>query len=319
MSAPHLPPLATLRALEAAVRLGSFSRAAEALHVTHGAISQHIRSLEAQLGVPLFERHGKRVRPNETGLRYAARIATALAVLREATDEARCDTRAQRLIISAMPSFTARWLMPRIGEFIERHPHIDVELRASPALVDFDREDVDLALRHGRGDYPGLYVERLFDEHYFPVCAPHFNGGRLPATPLAMLDCPLLHSSPDEGWDIWLDAAGLSGRAVPQRGPRYMDSSHLLDAAIAGQGIALVRHTVAMDDLKAGRLVRLFRIEAPAQMALHLVCPPGHLARARASAFRDWLLASIARFEAAATTAVEGPPRAPRARLKART
>ncbi|SDV48355.1 transcriptional regulator GcvA [Chitinasiproducens palmae] len=298
MKIRDLPPMATLRAFEAASRLQSFTGAAEELFVTHGAVSQQVRALEAQLGVSLFVRKGKRVTNTEAGQRYARKIAAALQQLADASDEVAEQGRERRLVISTLPSFAARWLMPRIGSFIEAHPDIDLELRASTELVDLQREGVDVAIRHGSGHYPGLHVEKLMDEYYFAACSPNFNDGILPATPRELIESPLLHSSRDESWRAWLDRAGLHEVAEPTRGSRYFDSTYLLDAAIAGHGVALVRHTIALADIAEGRLVKLFDIEVPASFALFFVCTPSRLALPRVQLFRAWLLETMAAFQA---------------------
>ena len=289
MKIQHLPNLTALRAFEAAARHQSFSQAANELFVTHGAVSHQIRALEASLGTALFSRYGKRVTLTEAGERYASRVRAALLQIAEATDSVRGDKREQRLVVSVLPSFASRWLMPRIGRFIERHPEIDIEIRASGELTDFSRDDVDVGLRHGKGPYPGLHLENLIEDVYFPACSPQLCGGRLPTTPQEMLSYSLLRSSGDEPWRLWFDAAGLTDAAEPQHGPRYMDSSHLLDAAIRQQGIALVRSSLAADDLRDGRLVKLFDIDATDGAATQAVCPFALRHAPRVTAFLAWL------------------------------
>lgn len=292
-----LPNLGSLRAFEAAARLGNFSEAAATLHVTHGAVSHQIRGLETELGVQLFVRHGKRVELNEVGRRYAEAVRAAFDKVIEATAAVRREARDGRLVVSVLPSFAARWLMPRLGSFIEHHPDIDLELRASADLVNFSHEDVDIGLRRGMGVYPGLHSERLLGDSIFAACSPAFNGARLPAEPSELLTLPLLLSSGDEPWRAYFDAVGLKDAPEPERGIRYLDSAHLLEAAIASQGIALVRRSLAHDPLQQGRLVRLFGVEVPITYAYYFVCPPHRLASARVQAFRQWLLAEVERFE----------------------
>lgn len=262
MDLRQLPALNAIRAFEAAARHENFSRAADELFVTHGAVSHQVRALEEELGVQLFTRNGKRLCLTDAGMRYAQQIRTALMVIADATRDVRASDRDRRLVVSMLSSFAARFITPRIGTFIERHPEIDVELQSTNSLTDFARDDVDLAIRFGFGSYPGLHVEPLFEEVFFPACAPTLNGGKLPQTPADLVHYPLLRSD-DELWRPWFDAAGLDTLTEPKRGILYQDSSNLLLAAIEGQGIALVRRSLAVHDLLDGRIVRLFDIDGP--------------------------------------------------------
>ena len=289
-----LPNLSALRAFEAAARLESFSRAAAELFLTHGAVSHQIRGLEEELGVALFARHGKRVRITEAGRRYAQQVRTALTDLALATQSIAAGNRDRRLVVSTMPSFAARWLAPRIGSFIETCPQYDFELRSSSELTDFDREDVDVALRLGAGRYPGLFVEKLLDETFFLAASPTLNGG-LPRTPADVPSFPLIRSD-SESWQPWFDAAGLPNQRELRRGPLFHDSSMALQAAIDGQGIALVRRSLALADVAAGKLVKLFDVEAPAPWAYYFVCRPTLADAPRISAFRAWLVEQVAAF-----------------------
>lgn len=309
MNLRHLPPLNALRVFEAAARHESFSRAANELFVTHGAVSHQIRALEEQLGTALFARDGRRVRLTETGARYAKAVRAALMALADATYDVRSSDRERRLIVSSASSFSARWITPRIGSFIERNPQIDVELLSTNALTDFTRDDVDLAIRYGSGHYPDLYVEPLLDEVFFPVCAPSYNGGALPKTPADLVNARLLRSD-DELWRPWFDVAGLANISEPRRGVLYQDSSNLLQAAIDGQGIGLVRRSIATHELAAGRLVRLFDIDAPSADSYFFVCPPSLIASARVQAFHTWIFEEVERFRALYVKACGGAAQA---------
>ncbi len=291
---PRLPALTALRAFEAAARHESFSRAATELFVTHGAVSHQVRALEEELGQPLFARNGKRVSLTPAGRVYAERVRDALLQIAEATRALQAGTRDKRLTISTMPSFAARWLTPRIGSFIERHPELDVELMSSNTLVDFARDEVDVALRMGSGDYPGLYVERLLDDVFFPVCSPNFLGGKLPPRPEDMQGLTLLRGEGDP-WRPWFEAAGLDW-PEPRKGLMFEDSSLLLQAAAEGQGIALIRSSLAYNDLLSGRVVRLFDVSIPCPWLLYFVCAPAMLDTPKVQAFRNWLLPEIAAF-----------------------
>ncbi len=255
-----------------------------------------MRALEAELGSALFARDGKRVRLTETGRRFAKEVRAALMALSDATREVRSGGRERRLVVSSASSFSARWITPRIGSFIERNPHIDLELVSTNVLTDFSREDVDVAIRFGLGNYPDLHVEPLLDEVFFPVCAPTLNGGMLPRTPADLANVQLLRS--DEPWRPWFETAGVQKFGEPRRGVLYLDSSNLLQAAIEGQGVALVRRSIAMHEIAAGHLVRLFNIDATSPASYFFVCPPPLVASPRVQAFRNWIFEEVERFRA---------------------
>jgi LysR family transcriptional regulator, glycine cleavage system transcriptional activator len=294
MDLRQLPALNAIKAFEAAARHESFSRAADELFVTHGAVSHQIRALEAELGVALFARDGKRVRLTEVGRRYAEQVRNALTALAEATRDIRGGERERRLVVSMLTSFAARWVTPRVGSFIEAHPQWDLELLSTNTLTDFVRDDVDAVIRFGLGKYPGLHVELLLEEIFFPACSPNFNGGDLPKVPTDLAKVPLLRSD-DELWRPWFDAAGLDW-PEPKRGALYQDSSNLLQAAIDGQGVALTRRSLALQEIAAGRLVRLFDVDGPSPWHYYFICPPHMLQAERVKAFRDWVFEEVGRF-----------------------
>jgi LysR family transcriptional regulator, glycine cleavage system transcriptional activator len=295
MDLRQLPALNAIKAFEAAARHESFSRAADELFVTHGAVSHQIRALEAELGVALFARDGKRVRLTDIGRRYAGQVRAALETLAEATQAIRAGDRERRLVVSMLSSFAARWVTPRIGSFIEANPQWDLELLSTNALADFARDDIDIAIRFGYGKYPGLHAELLLEEIFFPACSPNFNGGKLPKTPADLANVPLLRSD-DELWRPWFDAAGLNAWPEPKRGVLYQDSSNLLQAAIDGQGVALTRRSLAMHEIAAGRLVRLFDIDGPSPWQYYFLCPVHTLHTERVQAFRQWVFDEVGRF-----------------------
>lgn len=287
----RLPNLTALRAFEAAARHQNFSRAAEEIHVTHGAISHQVRALEEELGVALFARHGKRIAITAEGERFALTLRKALTEIATAAESLKSGARQKRLKITSLPSFAARWLSPRLGRFIEQHPDTEVMLQASSQLTDLVRESVDVGIRFGRGNYPGLTAEKLADDFYYPVASPRFNRGKLPRTPNKLAQNTLLRCE-TEPWTPWFRAAGLD-LLEPTGGLVFQDSSMLVRAAVEGHGIALARHVLARGELASGELVRLFDVQVKCPYAYYLVCPPESLQKPQVQAFRTWLLEEL--------------------------
>ncbi|HKE39210.1 MAG TPA: transcriptional regulator GcvA [Casimicrobiaceae bacterium] len=290
--AGRLPPMQALRAFDAAARMRSITRAAESLHLTHGAISHQIKALEQDIGVRLFEPAGRGIRLTDEGERFAARVRSALSELEGAVREVTDRHNPRRLRVSVAPSFAGRWLLPRIGRFVAAHPDIDLDVRAAMALVDFQRDDDDVAVRFGGGTWPGAIAEFLFDEFYTPVCSPGLNGGRLPKAPQDLAGYTLLSSS-DERWKPWFEAAGLDW-PEPARGLVFNDASHMLQAAADGQGVALTRLSLLGNDIRNGVLVRPFSIVVPGAFRTYLVYPPRVAHSPKLVAFRNWLREEIA-------------------------
>jgi LysR family glycine cleavage system transcriptional activator len=284
----HLPPLAALRAFEAAARLENFSRAADEIHVTHGAVSHQVRALEDFVGRPLFTRQGRGVILNSDGRALAAAIRTALAQIADAARTIRRRTQSNRLSISTLPSFGSRWLMPRIVRFMGDHPGWAINIDSTPDLVDFSRDDTDIALRFGNGDWPGVHAEWLMDDEYILVASPRLNRGRLPKKPARLIDFPLMRADA-EPWKAWCEAAGID-IALPASGIGYEDMGVMLQGAIDGQGITLTRRAIAEIELEKGTLVQLFDIATPAGASYWIVLPEERPVSEQAAAFRDWLL-----------------------------
>ena len=283
---PRMPPLPALRAFESAARHNSFSRAAAELHLTHGAIGHQVRALEASLGVQLFTRVGRGLALTPEGRMLAERVRAAWLDIAAAAQDIRRRADAGQLTISVLPSFAARWLVPRLGRFIEQNPDIQLVVQTSSHLVDFSREAVDVGLRMGYNNWPDLWCERLFGDSYFPVCAPGFNQGKLPETISELPDLPLLKST-GESWLPWFKAAGL---ALPEpSGVTYTESGLLLHAAKEGQGIALARQAMVADDLASGALVRLFDVSVTTEASYYFVCPPALAQTGKVQRFRAWL------------------------------
>ena len=276
-----------LRALDAVARTGSLTRAAESLHVTHGAISHQIKALEDELGVSLVERAGRGIRLTDEGERLAAHVRGALAEITSAMREISERANPRQLTVSVVPSFAARWLLPRMRKFMASHPDIDLDVRANLSLVDFRRDDVDVAVRYGMGNWPGLVADYLMDDEFFPVCSPHLPQG-VPKRPQDLARYTLLRSD-DELWEPWFRAAGLAW-PEPQRGPTFNDSAHMLQAAAEGQGIALGRRSLTGMELQNGTLVQPFTTTVPSERKFYLVYPPGFAASPKLAAFRDWLM-----------------------------
>ena len=282
----RVPPMQALRALEAAARTGSLTRAAEALSVTHGAISHQIKALEAIVGVPLIERAGRGIRMTDDGERLATRVRAALADVADAVREVSERNNPRQLRVSVTPSFAARWLLPRLGKFLARHPDIDLDVRSSIGLVDFRRDDTDIAIRHGFGGWPDVHAEHILSDTYFPVCSPRL-APKLPRAPAELARYTLLRSD-DEWWKPWFEAVGLDW-AEPSRGPIFNDSALMLQAAVEGQGVALARSSLLGNDVRNGLLVRLFDIDVPAPRRYYLVYPPRLAGSPKLALFRAWL------------------------------
>jgi LysR family glycine cleavage system transcriptional activator len=290
----RLPSLNAVKAFEAAARHESFTRAAEELCVTQGAVSQQVKALEAQLGLRLFNRERQRLVITEAGRQYLAVVRDALDRLADGTRRLLDRRSSGTLTVTTSPSFAAKWLVHRLGRFAATHPEIDLRVSASLQHVDFVREDVDLAIRHGDGSWPGLEVMRLCTEKLFPVCSPRLLDGRHPLRrPADLAYHVLLHQSGRSGWGKWLDAAGVDGIDIG-RGPVLSESSMAIDAAVDGHGVALARTALAAFDLLAGRLVRPFGPALPVSFAYWIVGPKSTAELPKIRAFRQWLIAEAA-------------------------
>jgi LysR family glycine cleavage system transcriptional activator len=300
----RLPPLNALRAFEAAARHLNFSRAADELSVTPGAVSQQIQNLEDYVGAALFKRTPK-------GLLLTDAAQTALPALREAFDRlaeaaslltAAVDGR--RLTLTAPPSFATKWLVPRLGAFEKAHPLVDVWLSAAIELVDLAAGEVDVAIRYGGGRYPGLEVKRLFSEAVIPVASPEHLAAQPLTRPADLANHILLHDgSPDfddscPDWSMWLAARGLKN-IDGMRGPRFNQSSLVIEAAVNGRGVALAKRTLAQADLEAGRLVAPLQIATAVDFAYYLVHPKAKGRLPQVKAFVSWIEAEAMAHEAA--------------------
>jgi LysR family glycine cleavage system transcriptional activator len=291
--ARRLPPLSALRPFEAAARLESFSRAAQELHLTHGAVSRQVRALEDHVGVELFSRHGKRVALTPDGRAFAERIRNALQEIAQAAEALASRKRDPRLTVSVLPSFASRWLMPRLIRFMEANPKIEVNVLASTALTHFTEDGVDVAIRFGRGPWPPFVCERFLDDEYFPVASPRLNRGKLPKDPRDLLHVRIMLEDRDY-WERWFEAAGVR-LATRLEGPTFNDSTYSLQAAARGEGVALARRSIVGEDLERGTLRRLFRIAVPSRESYWFVSPKELAQAPKVKSFRDWVKAELAR------------------------
>lgn len=289
----RLPPLNALKAFEAAARSESFTKAAEELNVTQGAVSHQVKALEATLGIKLFNRERQRLVITEAGREYLAVIRDALDRIAAGTDRLVQRQNSGALTVSTSPDFAAKWLVHRLGRFAESHPDIDLRVSATLHHVDFAREDVDLAVRHGDGHWPGLDVVRLCSEQLFPVCSPKFMTGRNRITRASdLLKFPLLRLDDWKTWMSWFEAAGVADPAP--HGPVFNRASMLIDAAVDGQGIALARTALAAWDLINGRLVKPIDVSLKLSNTYWIVCPKVTSSVPKIATFRNWLLAEAA-------------------------
>jgi LysR family glycine cleavage system transcriptional activator len=248
----------------------------------------------------------------DEGERFAQRVRGALAELAAAMQEVSARSNPRRLRVSVTPSFAARWLLPRMGHFVATHPDIDLDVRASEINVDFQHDDSDCAVRYGLGNWPGVVSEPLLEERYLTVCSPRLVHRRLLRQPADLARCTLLRSN-DEYWRPWFAAAGLSW-PEPERGPIFNDSSHMLQAAIDGHGIALARTSLLGLDVRNGLLVKLFDVEVPSERRYYFVHPARAAASAKLAAFRLWLRAEAARTDEFVSPATTRKPRGPKRR-----
>ncbi|MDK1389388.1 transcriptional regulator GcvA [Sinorhizobium sp. 8-89] len=291
--------LNALRAFEASARHGSFSGAAEELSVTAAAVGQMVRGLEDWLGMPLFHRSttGKaRLTLTENAERALPDIRAGLDRLGIGLDRLRESATGGILTVTVSPAFAAKWLLPRIDRFQARCPETDIRLETSLKLVDYKAHGVDIGVRYGDGNWPGLAAEKLMDEEVFPVCSPHFSNLGDLSEPADLARTTLIHDlsvDPAIGfitWEMWLRAAGVP-ETQPQRGMRIDNSAAVLQAAVEGRGVALARSILARDDLAAGRLLRLFpAVQVPSKLAYYVVYRAEYASLPKLRTFRDWLI-----------------------------
>ena len=293
----RLPSLNGLRAFEAAARHLSFTLAASELNVTQTAISHQIRRLEEELGLRLFIRKNRALELTTEARDYLPGVRAAFNDLRLATERLLRKDDGHVLTVSTLASLAAKWLLPRLSAFQESHPGIDVRITTSTSLVDFRRDDVDAAIRYGRGQWPGVRAEWLMADELFPVCSPALvNGSKPLRSPEDLRDHVLLHTSNtnSDDWRLWLTAAGLPADISKQPGITFDLMFMTIQAAIDGIGVAVGRTSYVQDDIAKGRLVVPFRIALPADAGFYLVSPEAQPDPPKLAAFRQWL-AGLAR------------------------
>ncbi|TFV69118.1 transcriptional regulator GcvA [Bradyrhizobium frederickii] len=291
----RLPSLNGLRAFEAAARHLSFTLAAAELNVTQTAISHQIRRLEEELGIRLFIRQNRALALTPEARDYLPGVRAAFNDLRLATDRLLRKDDDKVLTVSTLASLAAKWLLPRLTDFQEQHPGIDVRITTSTSLVDFQRDNVDAAIRYGRGQWPGLRADWLMADELFPVCSPSLLRGDKPLRrPEDLRNHALLHTSNanSDDWRLWLTAAGLPADIARQPGITFDMIFMTIQAAIDGIGVAMGRTSYVQDDIAKGRLVVPFKIALPADAGFYLVAPEGRRESPKLTAFRQWMLAA---------------------------
>ena len=285
----RIPPLNALRAFEAAARWLSFTKAAEELHVTQGAISRQVKLLEDFLGFDLFERTPHGVELNRSGQVYAAAITRSFDEILRATDELGTARTHSVLTIRGYTTFLVRWLTPLLPDFQIRHPNIEVRLVSASDPVDFGRDKVDLGIRYGYGRWKDLECDLLFMDELFPVCSPTLRESVPLRTPADLRGCTLLHLNLRcSDWPEWFAAAGVD-RPLPGRDVALEDLGVAYQCAVAGFGVAIGQREYVHEDLAAGKLVVPFQPVLRRNRGYYLVCPRERVNLAKIVAFRTWM------------------------------
>ena len=252
------------------------------------------KALEATLGIKLFNRERQGLVITDAGREYLNVVRDALDRIAAGTERVLQRQNSGVLTVSTSPDFAAKWLINRLGRFSDTHPGIDLRVSATMHHIDFVREEVDVAVRHGDGNWSGLDAVRLCTEQLFPVCSPKLMAGRNRLTkPSDLKKAPLLHLDDSKAWAQWFDAAGITD-AETSHGLTLNRASMLIDAAVDGQGVALARTTLAAWDLISGRLVRPFDVGLKLTRTYWIICPKATSTKAKVATFRDWLLAEAA-------------------------
>ncbi|HZZ02033.1 LysR substrate-binding domain-containing protein [Paraburkholderia sp.] len=290
-----IPPLTALRCFEAVARLGGVTPAARELHVTHSAVSQQIKVLEESMGVALFVREARGLRPTEEGRLYALEIRAALRDITHATRRAQARPHESELVIATVPSFAQHWLVPRLASFRETHPYYRIRLLTSLQVEDLRQGVTDIGIRMGQGHWPDVAQQKLFDDEVLVVAAPDFTlapGGRLPVTAEDVIACPLI-SSPNTPWTDWCQAAQVAEPATEAVVLSANDSNVVLGAVLLGQGIALERRSLVAHALAKGDLVQITDIRVPYRYPYWLVWQQREILNAKQAHFAQWIEAQV--------------------------
>ncbi len=295
----RLPPLNALRAFEAAARHLSFTLAAEELNVTPAAVSHQVKGLEEVAGAPLFKRLTRALKLTDRGRAALPLLSEGLDRLEDGARLLSVPKERTMLTVTTAPTFAAKWLVPKLDSFQAVNPDLNIRIDASISPLDLRRDEVDLAVRFGSGDYPGHRVDLLLEEEVFPVCSPALLEGEEPlCTPDDLSRFTLLHSSYAisseyyADWRMWLKTAGAT-QVDWQRGPSFTLDTLIVQAAIAGQGVALLNGAAVRDDLQEGRLVRPFDLSIPTEFSYYLLSPIETADDPAIAAFREWMLNEV--------------------------
>ena len=279
-----------LVAFEAAARHESFTRAAEELCVSQGAVSHQVKALEAELGIKLFVRKPQRLSLTVAGSDYYGVAREALDRIAAGTDQLLKRQNSGVLTVSTSPNFASKWLVHRLGRFTDSFPQIDLRLSATKRHIDFTKDDIDVAIRHGDGSEQGLSLTRLYSEQLFPICSRKLMQGRNSLRDIKNLaHHKLLHLDNRQDWSKWLAIADMEELDL-SRGPIFDQASMVIDAAVAGQGVGLARTGLAVHDILNGHLVRPFELSLNVSYAYWIVCPNPTANLPKIEIFRNWLL-----------------------------
>ena len=293
----RLPPLTALRAFDAAARHMSFAKAAEELFVTPAALSFQIKSLEEHLGTQVFRRLNRAVELTDAGKALAPGAAVGFQSLAAAWRAAERTIDDHTLTVTAGPAFTAKWLAPRLYDFAQAHPEVELRFSASLKMMDFGRDAIDVAIRFGYGTDAGLYSVSLAQEWICPVMTPALaeqypTAESLTKAPL-IFDDSISFLNPRADWETWFRSQGID--FAPTLGPRFSQADHAIDAALAGVGVVLGRRALVVKDLDDGRLVTPVPIALDTGVRFRFLCADGAQTRPQIAAFRDWIIAEIAK------------------------
>jgi len=289
----RLPPLNSLKCFEAAGRLLSFTGAARELNVTQAAISHQIRVIEEYLGFSLFARYPRRLALTEQGKALLPEVIEAFDRVSAAIGSLNREQYSNMISVRLAPSFAAKWLSPRLKYFWLQYPEIDLCLYHANSAVDFEREEIDIAVTYGKGDWPGVVADKLLGLDFFPICTPAFMQNDRPLFDIDNLRYyTLLHDANHECWRDWLELAGVTG-IDGNKGTIIDDTNVLIQAAIDGQGVALGSTTFVEDHIESGKLVKPFDVTLQNEFCYYVVCPESHLKNPAVMSFKEWLLSLV--------------------------